>query len=528
MTNEFTLLDVEYSFPCVKAGSWPHPLARLRNNPLISALRPWPSEKALRKLLEFLPDYDESHRQLDRPMRVQQLQQLKRFAIPLPRVLQLAETMHATMLEGYVGREPHTPEANRRLAEVYNSPDIESYARLRDSANAAQFTSALLGMSGVGKSTSLETIAGLYPPVIHHPEHNMYQIPTLLIEMAYDGASIATLATAILTALDKKFPAGNYRKLYIEARGNAEQKLLFAFALLQVHAVGLIIVDEAQNKKYTKTQADETDFMGGQSPLSTLLITASNQMQVPLLLTGTAELKKVLGKRMSQLRRMVGSGMRPWTALSTSAVGNRRSEFDVFLTILWRFQWTKHACPLTPALQNLFYQLTGGVPDFVVKLYAAVQNRAMYGDEMITPELIREVGDAEFGAVADIVRAIVKRDKKSLAKIVHISDISAELGISPTDDLLTGSEIHLSRNNEQAAILSAVVHQSPPQSPPLCGDGQGHPHAQPQTKRIEASTTGVAATSMAASGAVEEAARPAPGARAPATQPATMSELFRR
>ena len=444
-----------YSFPCVPAMYRPHPLERLSKNHFVSALKPWPTEKQLRKQLEYFPDYDTAQRQLDRPTRIQQLKQLKRFAIALPRVVQLAESTHATMLEGYLGREPHTPEFNCRLDELYRSDNLDDYQRLCGKTNTAQFTSALVGMSGVGKSFSMAAIAGLYPPVIHHKELNVYQIPILQIEMPYNGSSVGTLATAILTELHRKFPMGNYKQQYIDTRGNAEQKLLSAFSLMYIHALGLLHVDEAQNKNYERGNEPQGNASSGQTRLSTLLITASNQMRVPLLLTGTAELREVLGKRMSHLRRMVGDGMRPWTALSDMSTGNRRSEFDVFLTILWTFQWTQNVSELTTEIRTLFFDYTAGVPDFVVKLYHDVQFRAMHGgDEKITPALIKVVAESEFGAIRHITQALVKRDRKSLAKISTMSDLSAELGISPTDDLLVDNDIYLSRMNEWATQVS--------------------------------------------------------------------------
>lgn len=414
----------------------PHPIARFANNVLICALPKFPlTRKALAAALTCLPDFNASERQLPKPLRKAQVMQLTRFFLGLPRVCELAEFMHAVMCEGYAGREPNTSESNAILQRLYESQQLGDFCPLNQTENTAQFCWGFTGMPGTGKSSSLQTIAArLYPSLIEHPEEGIYQIPVLYIEMAYNGVSLATLAQAIILAIAKKYPEGNYERVYLRRRVNAEQLLLDAFALVHVHKVGLILVDEAQNRDYEfeegKTPARKAP-RSGQAPLSTLLITASNQLQVPLILSGTAEMREVLGNRLSKSRR--GTGMPHWGPLSLESKDKTPCEYDIFLNVLWKYQWLQEPAKLTPVLRNLFHFYSYGVPDFIVKLFYWVQWEALQSDsETFDEATIHKVAETRMSAITKVTAAMRAQDAKSLSKLALISDVAPEFGVTPT------------------------------------------------------------------------------------------------
>lgn len=430
-----------YAFPCVRADYVPHKLARYADNRLIGALRFPDKRKALKAALTNLPTFDVSQRELDRPMRRLLVKQLGRFFLGLDRTAELSENVHGNILEGYVGREPHTASANARLRQLYEAQKTGEFCALGSNSNTAQFSCALIGTPGVGKSAALARVAELYPPLIHHPELDLWQIPVLSIEMAYNGMSQGTLAHAIIRAIAKRFPPGDYERLYLKSRANSEQLLLAAFALMHVHAVGALFVDEAQNRDYNaETDEDPEEisrvrkYKVSQSPLITLLITASNRMQVPLLMSGTAELRDVMGKRLSKVRRMVGEGMRPWGPLSVvPSRTSPHSDYDLFMNVLWAYNWLQNP-PAYPEMRSLFHYYTFGIPDFIVKLFKAVQWRALEdGLETFDAALVHQVANEELGAITRITRKMHKArtDLAARAELSMVADIAAEFGLSP-------------------------------------------------------------------------------------------------
>lgn len=230
--------SLAYPFPCVRADDRPHVLPRYSNNPLIGALRFPTDTKSLRRALTYVPEFNEQMRQLDRPTRRLMLQELKRFRIGLPRLCELAELVYGGMLESYVGRVPHSPDANRRLTELYVMRESNAVPLLPE--NGAEFAGAVIGKGGCGKTFAADAVAALFgsTPVIHHPELATYQIPVVKLAMPFLGASRKTLGAALIHELDRLFPEGNYSKLYLTPKVNSNQLLLSAFALLQVHCVG--------------------------------------------------------------------------------------------------------------------------------------------------------------------------------------------------------------------------------------------------------------------------------------------------
>ncbi len=173
----------------------------------------------------------------------------------------------------------------------------------------------LIGSSGQGKSFTLRHIAGTVMPYYFHERTGKWQIPYLVVEMAYDGRSVNTLATAIVMELDRILPDANYYSLVMGGRGrNAETRLVMALQLAYLHGVGMIVVDETQNQSSVDGEDAPTQKRRApkdavrENPLAKLLITASNVSHMPLLMAGTPEMFNTVGNRFTRSRRLAGNG----------------------------------------------------------------------------------------------------------------------------------------------------------------------------------------------------------------------------
>lgn len=413
-----------------------HPIERYNAHALIRALRPLPDHLELQSLLTRLPKYSESERHLDRSFKTSRLQELMRsFYIGLPRVVELMEMLHTMICEGYINRAPFSAEDHAKRQRLYERQESGEFFELDEEENGSEFTAALIGIPGIGKSKALKRASAPYRRVIYHPELNIYQIPALLIEMPYKGVSVNALAHAIIRALDKAFPQGLYYQTYLAGRSNAEVLFMDAVQLMQTHYVGVLLVDESQNREYRSVGARQpSKAVKGQTPLTTLLLTATNESEIPMLMCGTPELRDILGSRMSMLRRMCGRGMRTWKPLSLPTAGPNGEEllgeFDVVLQLLWDYQWTKTPFELTRGVRNTFYYYTQGISDIIVKLFHDVQLRAIRrgGDEAVTEELIHAVAQEELGPLTDITRAMREMDYDRTGQV---TDLAAFLRIDP-------------------------------------------------------------------------------------------------
>ena len=445
---------LEYDFPCVTANyDNAPPLPRYASNPLIAALGAIPEHQEVRLALNHLPEFDPAERTLNRSLRLLRIEGLKRLMLGIPRAADLFETLNASMIESYTGRIPFTPESNKILQDLYElrfrqneEQRAMSFKSLHSVKNNAQFTNALIGTAGGGKTFTMSHIAAMYAPCIHHPSFNgdgaIWQIPFLQIEMPTNGISVNTLAHALLVELHERYPIGNYEKRFLLPRANGEQRLLTALSLLRIHCVGQLSVDEAQNTKGSNSQQDLVSMLNrpasiwsGMSALTRVLIMASNKTQIPLTLVGTAELRQHLGARLSGLRRLSGGGIRPWTpfdVVQSSKTGGS-SEFDMLLKALWRYQYVRDPVPLTVDFRNRLHYYSYGIPDIVGKLFRAMQVTAIRtGAERISPELLSQVAEGQFKDLVAVTAGLRKRDVKALAMMKQMADVAAEFGLDET------------------------------------------------------------------------------------------------
>ncbi len=434
----------------VEASYQDHPNPEYHGNRLISALPFFLTDSDLLEALELLPEFHESERDESAAVRQTFIGRLSRMLIVIPRTIHGVQSFLHLLLEGYVGREPFGREHRAKLQAIYEArkqgkplsslPDAKVKRTRRV---GAELSTAFIGASGAGKTTLLNHLAELLPPVIKHSD--MWQVPILIFEMPPDGRTEHGLATAIIDALHRKLPYASYADLYLRNvnNKNAFERIYDAASLLEIHGVGLLIADESSKQqkvdKHAKNVLDAAPnaTAGGSrpakltTPLISLLITASNKLGVPLVLTGTNEVYDVLRGSFSKKRRATGHGMQFWGFLTSSGSFSEPGEFEAFLRRIWKFQWVKKPVKLSNARAQQFFELTQGNPDIIVKLFASSQRRAIReGIEELTPEVIQETFDKEFTAVQRPLKAHGDADAAELVKY---------LDIAPTD-LRPGAE----------------------------------------------------------------------------------------
>jgi len=435
----------------VEATYQDHPNPEYHGNPLISALPFYLDNDELIAGLEDLPLFDESERSQPDAVRSTYIGRLSRCLVALPRTTAMARALLDLMMEGYVGREPFLPEHRHKLQRLYEAkkrgvkfqdlPDAKSAKALRSRDAGAELSTAFIGSSGAGKTQTMKRIAGLLPDVIVHD--SMWQVPALIFEMPPGGQSEHGLATAIIDALHRRLPFAGYADIYLRNvnRKNAGERIYDAASLLTKHGVGLLIADESQKQKPTEEQlkrkAQEAEpkhkklSHEHETPLIQLLIAASNKLGVPLVLVGTNELHDVISGRFSKERRSVGHGTEYWGFLERSGDVRKPNEFEALLRKLWKYQWVRKPVKLSNERANLFFELTQGNPDIMVKLFASAQRKAIHdGVEELTEEVIREAFRLGYKAVKEALEAHEAQDPETLVRYPDIAPV--ELRAGPT------------------------------------------------------------------------------------------------
>lgn len=131
----------------------------------------------------------------------------------------------------------------------------------------------------------------------------------------------------------------------------------------------------------------------------------------------------VLQKHMLHIRRAGGTeGELIWDNWLSNS-----SDFNFLAEALFEYQYVKHPVKLSPALREALYDVTQGITDYVVKIFAAAQVRAIgVGQERITPPIIRSVARDLLRQAEPFLDALRKKDRHALLSMEDALPIDLE------------------------------------------------------------------------------------------------------
>lgn len=447
-------------------------IPRYQGNPLIAALPPSLDDSALADALMQSPDYEAEQRDWPVHERMQLVGGLSSFMVPLARHVELARTLDALMREGYVGREPRTAQHTLVFQQLYeNQKAGRPFQGLR-AHSAPQLSTSLIGISGVGKSTTVQRVLAMTPEVLHHPELGIWQIPYLHIETPHDGVSVKGLAHSIIRKIDALIPDANYYETYaMRGKPSVETLMNHVARIMHMHCVGLLVVDEIQNLENAKKDKQS---------LMTLLVSASNELHVPIIFIGTNKARRVLGLDFRQARRSTGKGCAYWDRLGKGTL-EEPEEWDDFLGVLWKFQWVQIPTELTQPLSDVMYHYTQGIIDIAIKLFAACQWRAMLdGSEVLTAQLIDSVAKRELSMVMPMLEALRTNDLKALEAYDDIAPLTFENMLRNAESQYVGKRLR------GASTRSGTQNFVPAVAAALANLGVESEHAEQIAAAVEA------------------------------------------
>ena len=415
-------------------------IARFQNNVLIEALPPVATDDQLIQALTMRADFAPEQARWPVEERLLQVAGLVNLMVPFEHHIGLARSIETMLREGYVGRSPRSAEHIAIFRQNYASQKAGLAASCNPLTARPQLSSALIGVSGGGKSVALQRILSLIPPVIYHPELRFWQVPYLHIQTPDDGASVTGLIHNGFRKLDELIPDAHYLETYaLHGRPSVPALISRFMKVLNMHCVGILILDEIQNLANAPKNKQE---------LMTILVSISNAAQVPILFVGTNKARSILQLAFRQARRSVGYGATYWDRLASSGNIRNPGDWEAFLGALWPNQWVRSPVPLSDMYSQVMYFYTQGVPDIAVKTFAACQWRAMLdGSETITPDLIKSVATRELAMVAPMITALRERDLKAL----ELYDDVAPLNLA---DMLRAAKIRY----EGQRVSGASVH----------------------------------------------------------------------
>ncbi|MEH7076228.1 ATP-binding protein [Neobacillus drentensis] len=371
-------------------------------NPLIEALPPIYSQQEVIDSLTVYPPFNKEERFFDDNKRIHLIQRILRYFQPLPVHLKLYTSIDCLMRTGYVSRKPLSNEYAKGFVNNWNH--IQNGFFDQSAVQTAQ-TLSIVGISGSGKTRTLNRLLNTYPQVISHTSYknhhlNIYQISHISIQTPFDGA-IKTIIYDFMYQIDL-IMGTNFFKRYANSRLSTSQLMPIMAQIARSNHLGMLIIDEIQNLKSVKSK-NSTQVLN-------FFTTLINMLNLPIVMVGTPKAMDIFQSQFRQARRNTNSGNIMWDRLKKDEI------WDLFLQGLWQYQWTREESTFNEALSAELYDASQGIIDICVKLFMMCQLRSITsGEERISVPLIKKVAEEDLKIVDPILQALRTNNIRKLA-----------------------------------------------------------------------------------------------------------------
>ena len=400
-------------------------LEAYRGNPLIEALpdiqEPADAILSMRRGSPASPE----ERALSATLRKHAAMRLLSVVHPLTAHVEISQKIAIAIRLGYVNRNPLTDRQG--VTARLRAMEREAAARRNHSGPAfpegpdEAIALTVIGYAGVGKSTAVRVVLDVYPKVIVHRsygEHGLtvIQVPWLKLTCPPDG-SLRSLCIWFFLMVDRTIGTTDYTSLYVNSRATETTMQIGMAAVIDLHKIGLLAIDEIQNLREAKGD--------GAAHMMSYLTTLSNEMRIPVLAIGTEDAIHVLGGALRQGRRATGLGLSEFERL------RKGREFDGVCGKLWEALVLRNAGEPDPNLLEKLYVLSQGITDILVKLLLVAQSNALgLGIEALDEELLQEAYDANLYLVHPFLDAIRGNKKVKQREFQQALDrLASEMGI---------------------------------------------------------------------------------------------------
>ena len=422
----------------------PQMIEDYKSNPFIEALPPIMSAAQAVKALTVEPGYHESEREMDAFYRFHCVQRLFRYFQPLDTHIDIEQRVSRSIRQSYINRNPVQAQYVQRLRQCGDAIQKQSFMDFQGvRSTAAGFT--VIGMSGVGKTTSMAQVLSLYPQCITHTRYNdepfyVKQLVWLKLDCPYDG-SLKGLCLSFFGEVDRLL-GSEYSKIHAPSRNTVDSMLPKMTQVASTHGLGLLVIDEIQHLSMAKS--------GGSEKMLNFFVTLVNTIGVPVVLIGTTKAMPILQSEFRQARRGSGQGDLLWERMPNDI------SWEIMLRSMWRYQWTREKCALSKAMSNALYDESQGIIDIAVKLYAMAQIKAITeGTELVTVVAIKEVACEKLRLVKPMLDALRSGEMKKILQFEDIRPISVEDYLSVQTTRLPPEEMPsqpISSLEEQAVL----------------------------------------------------------------------------
>jgi hypothetical protein len=400
-------------------------ISNYRDNPLIEALPPILTQDETATLLAYYPSYENEQRNMPARLRLHLIQNALQFFAPLPIHFDLEQRFSRMIWVGYQARNPAVLGFWGGI-----QTRVQSLENVRNSPRSTATGFTIVGISGVGKTTSVEAILSLHPQVILHNRYrgrdfSFTQIVWLKLDCPFDG-SIKGLCLNFFQAVDDLLGTRYYDN-YASGRHTVDELLPRMALVASLHSIGVLVIDEIQHLSEAKS--------GGSRKMLNFFVQLINTIGLPVVLVGTYKAISVLSGEFRQIRRGTGQGDLVWDRMK------KDETWQWFLECLWGYQYVRKPSRLTSELSDALYDVTQGITDFAVKVYMLAQIRAIAtGEEAVTKQAIRLAAQESLRMANPILSALRTGDKRVLYNVEDVHPIDLDFFLHEAQSSINRAE----------------------------------------------------------------------------------------
>ena len=312
------------------------------DNPFLAALPEMLPRNEFLSATRSTPGLPHDLPQMFSEERRQSLPLLASLFVPLDYMYAVYDQLYRAIRETYTTRT--TMEEIRQINSLFCGKENVSYATQAASGS-------ILGVPGIGKTSTIRRALETMPQVIEHTEYMgqpfyCKQVLYLRIECPSD-CSVKTLALNLLSAPDRAI-GSDYLHQLISLRSIAASAVATQVKILcMTHHVGLLLVDEIQNAVETAQRNRQI------KPLLKFLVELTNDTATAVYFVGTPVAEQLFVSQEHLKRRTRGIRLLPLKPDGT---------YRRILEQLWLYQFTPQQAPLTEKLSNKLFDHSGGIP----------------------------------------------------------------------------------------------------------------------------------------------------------------------
>lgn len=315
--------------------------------------------------MEVLPEYDESIRSNEAPVRLMALSDLYRIYVPSQMSLEIYSKMYLALLRSL--QKKGTKMAVQQRNQNHKAVLQQEYSGIMGGSDS--FT--IIGASGIGKSSAISRAITLITENRVIEVENPYTkiIPCICVQCPFDS-SVKGMLLEILRKVDETIDSKYYQNA-LRARTTTDM-LIGSVSQVALNHIGLLVVDEIQNVCNSKN---------GKS-LVGMLTQLINNSGISICMVGTPESAVFFEQAVQLARRSLGLRY---------DVMEYGTDFRKFCEIVFSYQYVKQKTEITDGMIEWLYEHTSGNVSVVVSLiYDAQEIAILSGKEVLNLEALNE------------------------------------------------------------------------------------------------------------------------------------------